>query len=118
MTKLYTWRWGGWEISLTVNASLEINPDVNCYEGQFRTKPNSTTKTTRALYDPLHKTIGDGESQNVSGRLASHRSLLNRKFIPIICCKLTITNMKSTVLSILYFHGTKVGTIHYSKERT
>jgi hypothetical protein len=49
-----------------------------------------------------------GESQNVSGRLASHRSLLNRKFIPIICCKLTITNMKSTVLSILYFHGTKV----------
>jgi hypothetical protein len=54
-----------------------------------------------------------GESQNVSGRLASHRSL-NRQIHPIICCKLTITNMKSTVLSIV-LSWDQSGTIHYSK---
>jgi hypothetical protein len=56
-----------------------------------------------------------GESQNVSGRLASHRSLLN-KFIPIICCKLTITNMNQPFWYIVLFMGPS-GTIHYSKEK-
>jgi hypothetical protein len=58
-----------------------------------------------------------GESQNVSGRLASHRSLLNHKFIPIICCKLTIQIWNQPFFEYIVLSWDQSGTIHYSKEK-
>jgi hypothetical protein len=63
--------------------------------------------------------IGDsyGESQNVSGRLASHRSLLNRQIHPNYLLQDYNKYEINCFDYILYFHGPKWNNPLFDEER-